>query len=410
MAPNTSKHLKQEMAQKLEIELQNIKYALDESAIVAITDVQGIIIYVNDKFCQISKYTPEELIGKTHRIIKSDHHSQKFFEGMWKTIGNGSIWKGDVKNRAKDGSHYWVDTTIVPLLNERKKPHQYAVIRHEITERKQMEKEIRRLNEQLEHRVSQRTEELKKANTELKEALEKVKESEVLRDTFISALTHDLRTPLIAQQRAFDILQSQKELLPDKLSGLVERLVHSNEDLLSMVNKLLEINQYEAGKVRLNREPVNLCELAAECLQELSLIAETKDIELVNELSLAIPTISGDRQQLKRVFINLIGNALDNIPTNSRIEIRESNENGVIEVEVRDNGPGIPPEIQEHLFDRYFVVQRTRKKIGSGLGLYICKMILGLHGGNIRVKSDVGKGTSFFITLPRKQGSESIHE
>jgi PAS domain S-box-containing protein len=120
-------------------ELSDLKFALDKAAIVAITDRHGIITYVNKTFCEISQYSEEELIGKTHRVIKSDYHSREFFQELWRTIGTGKVWKGEVKNKAKDGSHYWVDTTIVPFLNDRGIPDRYLAIRFEIGDRKRAE-------------------------------------------------------------------------------------------------------------------------------------------------------------------------------------------------------------------------------------------------------------------------------
>jgi diguanylate cyclase (GGDEF)-like protein/PAS domain S-box-containing protein len=123
-------------------ELTDIKLALDASTIIAITDHQGTIMSINDKFCELSKYNEEELIGQNHRILNSGYHSKDFFRDMWKTIGSGQIWKGEIQNKAKDGSLYWVDTTIVPFLNDKGKPYQYVSIRTDITQRVKMERDL----------------------------------------------------------------------------------------------------------------------------------------------------------------------------------------------------------------------------------------------------------------------------
>jgi PAS domain S-box-containing protein len=148
------RRMEEELRRSLK-ELSDIKLALDRAAIVAITDRHGKITHINDKFCEISKYSREELIGQDHRLLNSGHHPKEFFKDMWSTIARGKIWQGVIKNKAKDGSYYWADSTIVPFLDDRGKPFQYLAIRYEITERVRAEEEIRQtqkfLNEVVEN-------------------------------------------------------------------------------------------------------------------------------------------------------------------------------------------------------------------------------------------------------------------
>ncbi|MBJ7879773.1 PAS domain-containing protein [Gelidibacter salicanalis] len=163
-------------------EVSDYKHALDESAIVAITDQKGIINSVNNNFCKISKYSREELIGQDHRVINSGFHTKEFIRDLWATIAKGKVWKGEIKNKAKDGTFYWVNTTIIPFLNEQGKPYQYIVIREDITENKLLGEEIKQFNIELEQKIKTRTQELTLSENRFRNLFENAPESILVLD------------------------------------------------------------------------------------------------------------------------------------------------------------------------------------------------------------------------------------
>jgi signal transduction histidine kinase len=226
---------------------------------------------------------------------------------------------------------------------------------------------------------------------------------EQLRNSFISSLTHDLRTPLLAERRVFELFQEFSDELSPQFQKLTQNLSESNDHLLQMVNNLLETFKYEAGRETLVLRPVHLPTLVSACLSRLAPLATANQVRLHQELPEDFPLIEADESQLERVFNNLVGNAIENIrPVGDQIWIRGATLTDGIEIRIVDNGPGLPREIRENLFERYAAGGYRTQKIGSGLGLYICKMIVERHGGKISLDSSQAPGTTFILQLQRR--------
>ncbi len=194
-----------EIAERIK-DVSDYKFALDEAGIVAFTDKKGIIKYVNEKFCQISKYSREELIGQDHRIVNSGYHSKEFMRNLWATISSGKVWKGEIKNLAKDGTPYWVDTRIVPFLDDDGKPYQYVAVRLDITKQKELEYQLKSQAEEL---IVQQ-EELEEVNTELqaqtKNLLASEEELRVQQEELISANHEHREKRQLLEEKNFELV------------------------------------------------------------------------------------------------------------------------------------------------------------------------------------------------------------
>lgn len=231
--------------------------------------------------------------------------------------------------------------------------------------------------------------------------LDNLEESKNLRNNLIATLTHDLRTPLLAQERVIEILKDENDSLDsEKRNQLLNGLIKSNYNLLEMVNTMLETYEYEDRVIPLNKEIILLNELVDICFSELEPLVKSKNITLKEYLPPEPIKLYANKNDLKRVLTNLIANAVKNIPKESEIKIIAQILEKEIEIKITDNGPGIPPEMMAHVFERYFSGNTLQKKIGTGLGLYICRTIIEAHQGSIKVDSKPEEGTTFTIKLP----------
>jgi len=229
-----------------------------------------------------------------------------------------------------------------------------------------------------------------------------LQEKEQMQDTFISTLTHDLRTPLLAQKRVFELLEEEFEShVSDDLLRLTQGLNTNNQHLLNMVNLLVETYKYDSEGVVLDKKLCLLSPLMHESLATLRPLIDSKNIKVINSVKDNLPAAMLDEAQLKRVLINIISNAVENIPPSHQIEISAENTNDHLEIKISDDGYGIPPEILPHIFDKFFSRNKTKQKVGSGLGLFICKLLVEAHEGTISVESIPQEGTTFTIKIPK---------
>ncbi|MCR4338231.1 MAG: PAS domain S-box protein [Candidatus Omnitrophica bacterium] len=347
----------EEILEKSLKELRDIKFALDESTIVAITDQKGKITYVNEKFCEISQYSREELLGQDHRIINSSHHPKEFIRNLWRTIAKGKVWHGEIRNRTKNGSYYWVDTTIVPFLNASGKPYQYVAIRHEITKRKQMEEELKILPQRI------------------------IQAQENERQRISREIHDDLGQSLVT----FKIFLQSTILAPhsdqEQQSETVTKLIHS-------LNTIIEKTRHLTGSLR----PSTLGVLGLSTALH-TLIDEFKQknlkINFTYNKSLDLFQFQGDAINFYRILQEALTNVVKHAQaTRVDISIKVTQQN--LTMVIKDNGKG-------------FMSNGRLKDHSStqGIGLSTMKERALLLKGKLEIKSTLKKGTTLTLTVPR---------
>ncbi|MEP6592171.1 MAG: ATP-binding protein [Acidobacteriota bacterium] len=339
--------------------LEQIRYALDQSAIVAVTDQRGIITYVNEQFCEISKYSRLELLGQDHRLINSGYHPKEFIRDLWRTIAQGEVWRGELRNRAKDGSIYWVDTTIVPLLNAGGKPHQYLAIRSDITQRKAVEQQLAD-----------------------QAALAQLGQ-------LAAVVAHEVRNPLAGVKGSLQVLRSRAAIDPDDkrvIDAMIARLDSLN-------NKVEDILRFARPRTPV-LDPVAVGPLLGEAIASAEAAAAGTTAGFRVPASTAV--IRADRDMMRGVLLNLLMNACQAGSTEP-IDVVVTDHAEACIIEIADRGTGFGDGDPERLFEAF----HTTKKSGTGLGLAIVRRLMTLQGGTIDLRARAGGGVVARLTIPR---------
>ncbi|MFZ5540638.1 MAG: PAS domain-containing hybrid sensor histidine kinase/response regulator [Pseudomonadota bacterium] len=356
-----------------ELELQ--KFALDAAAIVDVTDAAGLIIYVNDRFCQISGYTRDELLGRDHRLIDSGVHPKEFFGDAYRTLERGDVWRAEVCNRAKDGSLYWVDTTIIPSRDASGRISRYTAIRFDVTARKQIEE----------------------ANV----AAQAAARASEAKTRFLSHMSHELRTPMNAILGFTQLLAGDRTLDAEQARKL-QHIQRAGEHMVAMINDLLDFSRIEDGRLSLSLEPIPVCEVAREALAIVSKMADDVGVELrCGTDPQAALFVRADRVRLRQVLTNLLSNAIKYNHRGGRVTVSATLRDGEVALAITDTGRGLKPAQVEHLFEPFNRLGADRSPIeGTGLGLVITRRLVDMMGGRIGVTSMAEKGSCFTVWLP----------
>ena len=368
--------------------------ALDEAAIVAITDRAGRILYCNDKFEAVSGYSRAELIGQTHRVVNSGVHTRDYFRNLYRTIARGEVWRGTIQNRTKAGESYWVDTTIVPNLGSDGRPETYTAIRFEVSDH------VRALKA------------LEQAQAEAKRAAE-------VRDRFFANISHEVRTPLNAVLGLASAL-AHTTLTP-RQAEMLNLITGAGDSLRRVLDDMLDLSKMQAGQFSLSSAAFDLKADIEAVVEMRRAAAEDKNLTLdVAFTPSARGQVIGDGVRITQIVSNLVSNAVK-FTTQGRVMVRVDVRSGDVRagdvrsgdmrsgevgdrlvIEVEDTGIGFDAAAAQRLFRPFVQADDaiSRQFGGTGLGLSICKSLAELMGGEITAESAPGTGSLFRVVLP----------
>jgi PAS domain S-box-containing protein len=368
-----------------EEEITKLSVGVEQSPVlVIITDTEGTISYVNQKFTEVTGYQPEEVIGKNPRILKSGQMSPEEYSELWKTITSGKEWRGEFLNKKKNGELYWESASISPIKNEKGETAFYIGVKEDITERKHME-------------------------AELLAAKEKAEESDKLKTAFLNNLSHEIRTPLNAITGFSDLLNTE-DIQKEEIGQYTTVIRQSSNQLLSIIDDIVNIATIEAGQVKIIHQETNVNQLMQSLFEQLKIKVNPQKIAF--ELDQLLPEkeaiINTDDTKLTQILTNLLVNAIKFTET-GYVKFGCVRSGKELIFHVKDTGIGVPSHLHEKIFERFRQSDPSvsRKFGGTGLGLSISKSYVELMGGSIWLESEEGKGTYFSFTLPWKPISGS---
>ncbi|MBI9071172.1 MAG: PAS domain S-box protein [Melioribacteraceae bacterium] len=399
--------------------LKKLSRAVEQSQVaIVITSVDGLIEYVNPKYCKVTGYSEEELIGRNPNILKSGMHESKFYEEMWSTIKSGNEWSGVFRNKIKDGSLIWESAIISPISNAKGEITHFVAVKEDITERIETEKELKNYRESLENLVDRRTKELVGTNELLKieidksqydeqqalTALEKQSELSEMKTKFISTTSHEFKTPLTTILSSIELVElfvNKNET--EKMHKHVDRIKRSIDFLNGLINDVLLLNKTETGNIKYEPEILNIKDLAREVFSDIKVSNNYKHkMEFTDSLN-GRENFLLDKRLITLILTNLLSNAVKYSPGGGEIVLKLWIEREQLFFEIKDHGIGISDLDLKNISEQFYRGENIQNIPGSGLGLSIVKKAIELHDGQMTVKSELGEGTRFSVILPIKE-------
>jgi len=391
---------------KAEKSLRQLSLAVEQSpSSIIITDLDSKIEYVNAAFVNATGYSAEEAVGQNPRMLSSGSTQKAIYDDMWAHLSRGEVWKGELINRRKDGREYIESAWISPVRQPDGKVTHYLSINEDITQYKQAQDSIIKLNEELESKVTARTADLERARHEAEQANR-------AKSDFLSTMSHEIRTPMNGVIGMVDVLQ-QSSLNSSQME--MTNIIHDSAfALLAIIDDILDFSKIEAGKLQIESVPMSVADVVESACETVSHIALKKEVELTLFTDPAIPShVMGDPGRLRQILINLAGNAIkfsSGQLRQGKVSVHPLLEESTpelvkLEFRITDNGIGMDAAAQARLFTPFSQADSstTRTYGGTGLGLAISRHLANEMGGEISVQSAPGKGSMFSVRLPFKR-------
>lgn len=370
-----------ERALKAQADLHVLSSAMEQNpSAVFITNREGEIKFVNEKFVQLTGYSADEAMGQNPRILKSPDTPPEVYKEIWKRIINGKEWRGEIKDRRRNGSSFWAYATIAPVKNEAGEITHFVATHEDITERKSTEENLR-------------------------DATERAEDANRTKSELMANMSHELRTPLNAIIGFSDTMLNAVfgEIGNERYAEYTRDIHDSGKHLLDLINDILDVSAIEAGKLELRSEPLEVEQLLDACMKLVKHRADTSTIVLERHIEKDMPSLQGDGRRVKQILLNLLSNAVKFTPENGKVTVSICTvTDGGVRVMVEDTGIGMDEDGIETALTQFGQVDSNlaRKYEGTGLGLPLTKSLIEAHQGTLDIRSRLGFGTTAVVNFP----------